>query len=174
MAGCTTLSLPELVVTAQRGHRAAYERIVHDTARVVYAQIVAAVRDRQKAEDLTQETFLAAWKGLASVAQPAGFTTWLLTLARNTTLDAIKFEGRKKRQSPEGPPAAGEAAAGLADDALAPAQAAEQAEARATSLCNYWKNCPRGITALAAGHAISGRALDYQTMRKQLGLTGRR
>src|SRR5216110_2476198 len=89
--------LPVLVARSQQGDRAAFEKIVQRTARVVYAQTVAMVRDRQKAEDLTQETFVAAWKGIAGVQMAGGFIAWLLTLARNTTLDAIKFENRQKR-----------------------------------------------------------------------------
>ena len=161
-------SLPDLVIKAQRGDRAAFERIVHATARLVYAQIVLAVRDRQKAEDLTQETFLAAWKALATVVQPAGFTTWLLTLARNVTLDAIKFDGRKKRQGSEGPPAAGEAAAGLSDDALAPAQAAEQAEARDFAL-QLLEELPEEYRRPLALRYLAGA--DYLAIRQQLGLS---
>src|SRR3954470_3719604 len=89
--------LPVLVARSQKGDRAAFELIVRSTARLVYAQTVAMVRDRQKAEDLTQETFVAAWKGIAGVQLPGGFIAWLLTLARNTALDAIKFENRQKR-----------------------------------------------------------------------------
>ena len=57
--------LARLVARAQKGDQAAFEKIVHGTARMVYAQIVLAVRDRQKAEDIAQETYLAAWKGIA-------------------------------------------------------------------------------------------------------------
>ena len=88
--------LPVLVARAQKGDTTAFESIVRGTARLVYAQIAASVRDRQKAEDLTQETFLMAWKSLSTVKNSGGFTTWLLTLARNTTLDAIKFEGAQE------------------------------------------------------------------------------
>ncbi len=91
--------LPTLVARAQKGDRAAFESIVHCTARLVYAQIVASVRDRHQAEDLSQETFLAAWKHIADLRSHdrAGAITWLLTLARNKVLDALKFDARKKR-----------------------------------------------------------------------------
>ena len=101
--------LPVLVKQAQSGDRAAFERIVHTTARIVYAQIASMVHDRQRAEDLTQETFVAAWKAIRTLQAPEGFVSWLLTLARNTTLDAIKREGRLKRQGNR--TAAGEGAA---------------------------------------------------------------
>src|SRR6476646_1899448 len=70
--------LSALVVRARGGDRLAFERIVHATARVVYAQVVASVRDRQKAEDLTQETFVAAWRAIGTVESPGGFVGWLL------------------------------------------------------------------------------------------------
>ena len=81
--------LPVLVAKAQKGDAAAFETIVRGTARLVYAQIVASVRDRQKAEDLTQETFLAAWKAIATVKSLSGFTSWLLVLARKTRAPQI-------------------------------------------------------------------------------------
>jgi len=101
--------LPALVARAQKGDRAAFDKIVQCTARLVYAQIVAALRDRHHAEDVAQETFAAAWKSIATVRSDnaAGTRTWLLTLARNKTLDALKFDARKKR----GGSGAGETAA---------------------------------------------------------------
>jgi RNA polymerase sigma-70 factor, ECF subfamily len=93
--------LPALLARAQKGDRAAFDRFVHGTARLVYAQIVLSVRDRHQAEDLAQETYLAAWKGLpalqAAEHQPRSAVNWLLTLARNKVLDRLKFDRRIKR-----------------------------------------------------------------------------
>ena len=89
--------LATLVRRAQHGERPAFETLVRHTARLVYAQIVSSVRDRQLAEDLTQESFVRAWKSLHALTDPAGFTTWLLTIARNVTIDAAKNRQRLKR-----------------------------------------------------------------------------
>jgi RNA polymerase sigma-70 factor, ECF subfamily len=92
--------LPALLARSQKGDRAAFDRFVHATARLVYAQIALSVRDRHKAEDLTQDTFLAAWKGLPglqSAHEPRAAVNWLLTLARNKVLDSLKSDRRLKR-----------------------------------------------------------------------------
>jgi RNA polymerase sigma-70 factor (ECF subfamily) len=130
---------------------------------MVYAQIVARVRDRQKAEDLTQETYIAAWKALANVREAAGFNSWLLTIARNTTLDAIKFENRKKRQS-----ATGEAADDVADDAPSPPETAESVESGNRAL-QLLKELPEDYRQPLMLRYLGGA--DYETIRRQLNLS---
>ena len=90
--------LTELVKKSQRGDAAAFEEIVRATMGLVYSQVVAVLRDRQKAEDATQEVFLAAWKAIGTVKEPNGFASWLTTLARNRALDTVKSENRLKRK----------------------------------------------------------------------------
>lgn len=119
-----------LVARARRGDRAAFERVVRLTVRVVYAQVVAAVRDRGRAEDLTQETFVRAWKGIGTVNEEAGFLSWLLTVARNVVLDAGKSEGRAKRGGSRRAAGRGEALEVVDEGGVGPGQAAELAEER--------------------------------------------
>jgi len=168
--------LPVLVARSQKGDRAAFEKLVQRTARVVYAQIVAAVRDRQKAEDLTQETFTAAWKAIATVQQPAGFVSWLLTLARNTTLDAIKCEGRQKRggrsERTNGagrkPAAMGEGAAEVADRGPSPSESLELAEAREHAL-KVLEELPEEYRRPLSMRYLAGA--DYHAIREALDLS---
>lgn len=51
--------------------------------------------NRQEAEDLTQEVFLAAYRSLAHFRQASSFSTWLLKIAIHKTLDH-----KKKKQLP--------------------------------------------------------------------------
>jgi len=39
------------------------------------------------AEDITQDTFLKAWKNLKKYRPEENFKTWIFTIARNTTID---------------------------------------------------------------------------------------
>ncbi len=89
--------LAACVARARRGDRPAFERVLRLTVRMVYAQVAAAVRDRELAEDLTQETFVRAWKGLGTLPDEAGFLGWLLTVARNVVNDDHKAATRAKR-----------------------------------------------------------------------------
>ena len=174
--------LPALVARAQKGDRAAFDKIVHHTARLVYAQIVASVRDRQKAEDLSQETFVAAWKALPSLQseKAAGTLAWLLTLARNKVLDALKSDARIKRGGVvPTPPSAGpvtnakptRASApleGLPDAGPSPQQSAEHAEARNHAL-RLLEELPEEYRRPLALRYLAGA--DYDTIRRTLGLS---
>ncbi|MGN6367918.1 MAG: RNA polymerase sigma factor [Phycisphaerae bacterium] len=156
--------LPSLVRKAQSGDRTAFEQLLRATARIVYAQIVHTLPDRHKAEDLTQETFLAAWKSIHTVKDPAGITTWLLTLARNTTLDHARAENRLKRKNPSGPPAEGEAAA----PDPAPPEELERTEARTHAL-KLLDDLPADYREPLALRYLAGA--DYNTIRRQLNLS---
>ncbi len=67
-----------LVAAAQRGDRAAYERLVALHAEMLFRVIRRLSRDDHDAREATQETFLRAWRGLARFRGDAAFSTWLL------------------------------------------------------------------------------------------------
>jgi RNA polymerase sigma-70 factor, ECF subfamily len=159
--------LSSLVRKAQSGDRPAFEQLLRATARIVYAQIVHTLPDRHKAEDLTQETFLAAWKNIHTVKDPAGITTWLLTLARNTLLDHARTESRLKRKTPSGPlseAAEGEAAA----PDPSPPEEVERLEARIHAL-QLLDDLPADYREPLKLRYLTGA--DYHTIRRQLNLS---
>ncbi len=53
----------------------------------VCAQISKIVQNRNEVEDLCMETFEKAFKQLSTYRTDAKFSTWILTIARNTALD---------------------------------------------------------------------------------------
>lgn len=57
----------------------------------VFGLAVSITRDRVLAEDVAQEAFLRAWRAAASYDRRRGSVlTWLLTIARNVAIDAIR------------------------------------------------------------------------------------
>lgn len=56
----------------------------------IYRYILLMIGNTEQAEDLTQETFLRAFKGLDSFEGNATSKTWLYTIARNITLDYLR------------------------------------------------------------------------------------
>lgn len=86
-----------LVVRAQRGDRAAFEELARRTFRLVYARLYLDTGDTHQTEDLLQETMLTAFRTIDQLAHPEKFRAWLLRIAQNTALNAIRYESRKKR-----------------------------------------------------------------------------
>ena len=86
------------VLAAQRGDRDAFARLVDASRNVVCSVTLAIVRDVARSEDLAQEVFLAAWKGLGKLRSAASFLPWLRQLARNHANMAIRTNGRQRRR----------------------------------------------------------------------------
>src|SRR5258708_35848879 len=63
-------------------------------------RILGSVQD---AEDMLQETLLAAWRGLSGYEGRASVRTWLYRIATNRCLNALRASGRRPPASPEPP-----------------------------------------------------------------------
>jgi len=57
----------------------------------VYGLVITIVRDPGTAEDVAQETFVRAWRNAGTYdARRGRVATWLLTIARNAAIDAMR------------------------------------------------------------------------------------
>ncbi len=61
-----------------------------DYGESILTYILLMVRDYQQAEDLTQETFLKAFKHKQQFKQEASVKTWLFSIAHNVTKDYFR------------------------------------------------------------------------------------
>jgi RNA polymerase sigma-70 factor (ECF subfamily) len=75
---------------AQAGSTSAFGTLVHRHHGRVFAFLMAITRQRQDAEDLTQETFLRAWDKLHHYNPELPLLPWLLTLARRQSIAALR------------------------------------------------------------------------------------
>jgi len=62
---------------------------------VLFRVALARINDRDTAEDLVQETFLAAWKGRDSFDGRASLETWLVAILKRKVVDHFRRSGRK-------------------------------------------------------------------------------
>jgi RNA polymerase sigma-70 factor, ECF subfamily len=81
---------------AGRGDQAALERFVHATQADVW-RLCAHLGSREDADDLTQETYLRAWRALPQFRAEASARTWLLCIARRVAADGIRASRRRPR-----------------------------------------------------------------------------
>lgn len=73
----------ELVARAKAGERAAFEELVRRHADHLYAVVVRLVPDGHDAEEVTQEAFIRAWRGIGRFKGDASFFTWLYRIGVN-------------------------------------------------------------------------------------------
>ena len=85
------------VDAARSGDAGAFESLVlRYQARIVnYAS--ALVRDAGAAEDVAQETFVRAWRGLGRFRGESAFRTWLYRIAANVARTHLDRRGRQAR-----------------------------------------------------------------------------
>ena len=83
----------ELVAAALGGSEEAFHQIVERFQRPVFSLIARMVGDPATAEDLAQETFLKAFRRLATYDPERRFSSWLFKIAHNTALDALRRPG---------------------------------------------------------------------------------
>jgi RNA polymerase sigma-70 factor (ECF subfamily) len=72
---------PALVALARQGDRQAFRSLVRAHQEALYAFALRLVLDEADAMDLVQETFIAAWKGLARFRGESRLSTWLYGIA---------------------------------------------------------------------------------------------
>jgi RNA polymerase sigma-70 factor (ECF subfamily) len=157
-----------LVLKSQAGDRSAFEQLVRRTARLVFARLYLETGRADQAEELSQETFLVAWRSIGQVTDPTGFRTWLLSVAHTVAIDALRRATRKKRSAAGGKVAA-EALDAMADRRTpGPPQVAEREEARQRVLA-LLRELPEDYRLPLVLRYLHD--YDYDTIGRQLGLT---
>src|SRR5687768_435900 len=91
------VSETSLVQRAQLGDATAFEELIRRTSRLVFARLHLETGDVHRSEDLLQETLLTAFKSLNQLTEPEKFRPWLLRIASNTAVNAVKHDLRQKR-----------------------------------------------------------------------------
>ena len=74
------------MLRARGGDTAAFSRLYERYSRMIHGMLLARVA-RLDVDDLVQDVFLSAWRGLDHLRDPAAFGGWLSTIARNRATD---------------------------------------------------------------------------------------
>jgi RNA polymerase sigma-70 factor (ECF subfamily) len=86
-----------LVVAARGGDPAAFGGLVSRYKSRVFATAAKYARNHHELEDLAQDIFIKAWKGLASFRGEAPFEHWLMRLAVRACYDFLR-RNRNRRE----------------------------------------------------------------------------
>lgn len=86
-------SLKAAVRMAAAGDRAAFEGLINRFQGEIFRMVYYRTSSRMDAEDITQEVFINAYRGVSSLKDPDIFRSWLYRIA----LNAVRDFYRKKR-----------------------------------------------------------------------------
>jgi RNA polymerase sigma-70 factor (ECF subfamily) len=91
------------------GDRQAFSDLVESYGGMVFELVFRTVRDRELAEDLTQDVFIRAYRALSGFKGKSGVSTWLYRIAYNVSMSEMeKSRYRYETAPPEAyPPAEG-------------------------------------------------------------------
>jgi RNA polymerase sigma-70 factor (ECF subfamily) len=87
----------ELVAQAQGGKLEAFEELVRRHTQLIYRTLMAMLGNPADAQDGLQDTLLNAFKHIGGFQGRSKFSTWLVSIARNTALQRLR--GRKNVES---------------------------------------------------------------------------
>jgi RNA polymerase sigma-70 factor (ECF subfamily) len=86
----------DLVSRAQAGETEAFAQLTGPHRRELLVHCYRMLGSVQDAEDVLQETLLAAWQGIAGFERRASVRTWLYRIATNRCLNARRSAGRRQ------------------------------------------------------------------------------
>jgi len=98
----TTRTMPEieysdteLVAQSLAGNRNAFGQIVVRYQTLICSLAYSATGSLTQSEDLSQETFVTAWKQLSELRDPGKLRSWLCGIVRNLSRHTVRGQGRE-------------------------------------------------------------------------------
>ncbi len=80
----------DLISAIKGGDRHAFQKLYEQHCGRVYALCYRITADHSLAEDATQEVFIQVWRKIQSFREESKFSTWLHSVAVNTTLTSLR------------------------------------------------------------------------------------
>ena len=88
-----------LVARFKSGDQAAFDDIVSRYWDRIFSRVLQLLKNRQDAEEVTQDAFVRAHKGLENFRGDSSFSTWLFQIATNLAHNKYWYWWRRKRDA---------------------------------------------------------------------------
>lgn len=147
-----------LAASAAVGDRGAFEELVRRTLPVLLGYARRLTPDAQNAEDVVQETLVAAWKGLPTFGFQSSFRTWVFAIAHRKIIDLRRrrvdapFDDEVMIALPDRRPGPADAAVGRS---LHEALEVELAALTPTARAVWWLREMEGLSHPEIAHILS-------------------
>jgi RNA polymerase sigma-70 factor (TIGR02960 family) len=94
---------PKVMNRARGGDELAFRELTDPYRRELEVHCYRLLGSLTDAEDMLQETLLAAWRGLGGFEERASLRTWLYRIATNRCLNELRYQGRRIPAEPVPP-----------------------------------------------------------------------
>ncbi len=94
--GVGDVGTEDLITRARDGDGEAFEELTQPYCRELQVHCYRMLGSFQDAEDVLQDSLLAAWQGLGDFEERASLRTWLYRIATNRCLNARRSAGRRR------------------------------------------------------------------------------
>ncbi len=86
----TGLNDTEIINQVVGGNQQAYALLVNRYQEYVFTLVLRIVKNREDAEEVSQDVFIKAYKNLNSFRGDSKFSTWLYTIVNNTGISFLR------------------------------------------------------------------------------------
>jgi RNA polymerase sigma-70 factor (ECF subfamily) len=90
LPGRVSWGMPAVSRHAVDDHEAAFARLFEEFSAPIYNYVLRMVGDPDRAADITQDTFIKAYRKLDTVTEAAATRSWLYRIATNTAIDDMR------------------------------------------------------------------------------------
>lgn len=169
-----TVDMEDLIRRMKNGEEAAFGDLVRDNWEKVFSRAYSLLKNKEDAEEVAQDTFIRARKGIESFRGECSASTWLHRIATNLARNKYWYWWRRKRaeslslDAPVAEDATSTFTDVIASDSPTPADEALSGE--------FMKTLPMAIDSLDEKYAqiLRMRAqqdMSYDEIAKKLGMT---
>jgi RNA polymerase sigma-70 factor (ECF subfamily) len=79
-----------LIDESLRGDDNSFKELLSRYLKLIYTITYQITGSEEESKDITQDTFVKVWKNLKKYNGKSSFKTWLISVARNTTIDFLR------------------------------------------------------------------------------------
>ena len=156
------------------GDATAFNRLVEERHADIYALLYRLTEDAEEARDLTQETFLQAFRNIAGFRGDADLRTWLYRIAVNQARNRWRWWKRRRRDrtvsldAPAGSESETPLSAGIRDEGAGDPERQAIARERERALLSALRTLSRSYREVIVLRDIEG--LSYEEVARSLEL----
>lgn len=140
----------DLVEGCRKGDQRAQFRIYKLYYKAMYNTCLSIVKDPMEAEDIMQESFLAAFEKIGSFSGTVSFGAWLKSIVRNHAINSLRASQKMKYAEMS------EYAEAIHDDAVFTDSVAGEPDTRYSRLMDALKKLPEGWRTVFSLYFIEG------------------